>query len=117
MYYVAKRFGRTETRLQEFSKEPEAVSFIMEKLQEDKLYKLDAVYCLYEGADIVQEYSQSDVVAPAESSGAESDTAASGKGSDKSFRPSPFSTTPRIGPQTWIVGDDKDQKDDDEKKS
>ena len=108
MYYVAQRFGSTETRIKDFSNEPEALRFIMEKLQEDKLYKLNAVYCLYEGMDLIGEYSQDDLVqAPTDE-----ESSASQKGSEKSFRPTPFNTTPRLGPQSWIVGgdDDKDDK-------
>lgn len=115
MYFVAKRFGRgPETRLQEFSKEPDAIVFIMEKLREDKHFNLNAIYCLYEGADLLREFSQTDLPTELPTAIAESDSSASQKGSEKSFRPTPFSTTPRLGPQSWISDDKKDE---DEKKS
>lgn len=117
MFVVAKRFGRIETRLKEFSKQPEAESFIMEKLREDIQFKLMATYCLYEGADILREYTQMDVATPTNTNPSEdsSDTPSSqGKGSGKSFAPTPFSTTPRLGPQSWIK-DDEDKDKDEEK--
>lgn len=112
MFIITKRYGRNETRISDFRTEQEAVAFIMEKLKEDKHFKLMATYCLYEGADLLKEYTQTDI--PVSASDAAEDTAASGKGSGKSFAPSPFSTTPRLGPQTWIKEDSKDK--DDEKK-
>ena len=110
MYHVAQRFGSTETRIEQFNKESEAILFIMQKLQEAKLYKLNAVYCLYEGMDLVREYSQEDLV----ENPVEEESSSSQKGSEKSFRPTPFSTTPKLGPQSWIRGDD-DNKDEEDK--
>lgn len=102
MFLVTKRFGRNENRLQSFKNEPEAEAFIFEKLREDKQFKVIATYCLYEGADLIREYSQSDI--PASSSAASaSDQSAGGHGRASSFNPNPFNTAPKPAgmPQGW----------------
>lgn len=115
MFVVKKRFGRAESRLSEFAKEQDAINFIMEKLKEDARFKSMAVYCLYEGADLLREYSQSDIPQEASESDADAGSGAQQKGSGQSFRPTPFNTTPRLGPQTWIKEDKKDEDEDDKK--
>lgn len=112
MFVVTKRFGRIETRVNEFKQYNEAERFILEKLREDIQFKLMATYCLYEGADILREFTQADAEADTES-GASSDSSGSegGKGTGKSFAPTPFSTSPRLGPHTWIKDDNKDEED------
>jgi hypothetical protein len=115
MFIVAKKYGRTETRLKDFRKEEEAVSFIMEKLNEDIQFKIMATYCLYEGSDLLREYTQSDALTTS-SAKEESESQAQGKGSGQSFRPTPFGTTPRIGPQSFVKNDEGKDGDDEENK-
>lgn len=113
MFIVTKRYGRSETRVSDFSKEQDAVHAIMEKLQEDRHYKLMATYCLYEGADLLREYTQDDTPAIV-SDKSESDASSAAKqGSGKTFAPTPFNTTPRLGPQTWIKDDSTGEDDKD----
>ena len=115
MFIVTKRFGRTETRLPEtFKTEAEAVHFIHQKLQDDFQYKILAQYGLYDGADLMREYSQKDLTANNADVSTGSGESAGGKGSSQSFRPSPFSTTLRMGPQSYLKDDDvakEDKKD------
>lgn len=104
MFSVAKRFGRSESRLDNFNKQADAEKFIQEKLQEDIRFKVNATYALYEGADLLREYTQDDVVsAPADTS-----SSAQGAGSRSSFTPTPFNTAPRPGgvPHNWVKDDD-----------
>ncbi len=113
MFIITKRFGRNETRVADFRTEQDAINVIMEKLKEDRHFKLMATYCLYEGADLLKEYTQQDIPASVDDQSS-SDAAGSQKGSGKSFAPTPFSTTPRLGPQTWIKDDtNEDDKDKD----
>ncbi|MDA8561906.1 hypothetical protein N9L02_02195 [Gammaproteobacteria bacterium] len=110
MFVVMKKFGRNETRVANYSKEQEAISAILEKLKEDKSYKLDATYCLYEGADLLKEYNQKDIPVSASDS-AENNSEASKKGSSQSFSPTPLNMTPSLGPRSSIkdVDDKKDE--------
>lgn len=114
MFVVMKRFGRgPEARVKEFAKETDAVAFILEKLREDQQFKMNTVYGLYEGADLVRELTENDLPKTASAPGADSESgSASQKGSGQSFRPSPFNTAPRLGPQTGL----KDTSRDDENK-
>jgi hypothetical protein len=115
MFVVTKRFGRAETRLRDFSKEADAKKFIQEQLQDDIRFKLTATYGLYEGADLLQEYTQQDAIKQ-ESTGDSSSGGSEGQGagSRSSFSPTPFNTTPRPGgmPPNWIKDEDenKDKK-------
>jgi hypothetical protein len=114
MFVVTKRFGRAETRVKEFTQELAAESFILEKLREDRSFKLMATYCLYEGADLLKEYTQDNIpvdTASDESAAADA-SSASQKGSGQSFRPTPFNTSPRIGPQSWISKDEDNKEKD-----
>ncbi len=109
MYSVTKRFGRTETRIKDFPKEADAMIFIKEKLLEDIRFKIMASYCLYEGADLLREFTQQEV-----ETGETGDSSGSGsqqRGTGQSFAPTPFATTPRIGPQSFV----RDNKEDDKK--
>lgn len=114
MFIVTKRYGRSETRVSDFSKEQDAINFIMEKLQEDKHFKLTATYGLYEGADLLREYTQNDIPASeGEGSSGSDASSVSKQGSSKTFAPTPFNTTPRLGPQTWIKDDTSNEDDKD----
>jgi hypothetical protein len=115
MFVVTKRYGRTETRVGDFTKEQDAVKFIMEKLQEDRNFKLIATYGLYEGVDLLKEYTQDNLLVSGEDSGTADTTSASKTGSGKSFAPTPFNTAPRLGPQTWIKDTNPDNENDENK--
>lgn len=114
MFVVTKRFGRgAETRVKEFTKEPEAIQFIMEKLKEDQQFKVVAIYGLHEGADLVREFTESDLPPDTTSHQDSDNSSASQRGSGQTFNPSPFNTTPRIGPQTGLRDVPKDDEDKD----
>ncbi len=110
MFYVTKKFGRSENRLKDFAQEKEARDFIFEKLKEDRQFKVTATYCLYEGMDMLQEFSVVDI--PEEQSGSEEESeSGQKKGSTQSFRPTPFGTTPTVGPKSYIRDDEDKDKD------
>lgn len=113
MFVVTKRYGRNESRVGDFRAEQDAITVIMEKLKEDRHFKLMATYCLYEGADLLKEYTQDAIPVSASDNSSAADAAGSQKGSGKSFAPTPFNTTPRLGPQTWIKDDNTNEDDKD----
>lgn len=111
MFLVTKRFGRNENRLQSFKNEREAEVFIIEKLREDKQFKVIATYCLYEGADLIREYNQSDI--PTNVTSSSVDQASNGQaGRSSSSSPNPFSTTPKPAgmPQGWGSAKDDEKE-------
>jgi hypothetical protein len=119
MFFVTKCFipSRREIREKDFSRQEEAEKFIQEKLQEDIIYKVAATYglyegILYEGADLIEEFTQKDVISagPVFSRTSDSSQAA---GTGETFNPSPFTTTARPdGPQNW-----KKEREEDKPKS
>jgi len=111
MYSVTKRFGRTETRIKDFPKEADAMIFIKEKLLEDIRFKIMASYCLYEGADLLKEFTQQEVQSEETGDSSDGGGASQQRGTGQSFSPTPFATAPRIGPQSYV----KDHKDDEKK--
>src|SRR3990167_7555874 len=93
MYRVTKRFARgAEAQIAEFRQEEEAKIFVHEKLQEDANFKINAVYCLYEGSDLHQEFTQNDLEATISSS---SDTTTQQSSRGQRFSPTPMNTAPR----------------------
>lgn len=111
MFVVTKRFGRAESRLSDFTKEKDAIDFIFAQLADDKRMVITATYGLYEGADLLREYSQENLPTTASEADA-ADATSADKSSGKRFAPTPFSTTPRLGPQTWVKDDGKNDEDD-----
>src|SRR6476620_5288771 len=111
MFVVTKRYGRSETRVGNFRTEQEAIADIMDKLTEDRTFKLAATYGLYEGADMLKEYTQDDIPVTTNEQDI-SDSSGSKKGSSKSFAPTPFNTTPHLGPRSYIKDDEEDDQKD-----
>ena len=113
MYIVKQRSAARpgEQEIMRLLKEPDAVQFIQEKIQQDLLYKMNNIYTLYEGDDFLREFTQDSVIA-IQSTSSEEDTGsqASGKSSTQSFRPTPFNTAPRIGPQSYIRDEENEDK-------
>jgi hypothetical protein len=112
MFVVTKRFGRSETRVGDFSKQADAEKFIQEKLREDIRFKINATYGLYEGADLMQEFKQSDVVEESDSSSGSSSSSSQGAASGSSFAPTPFNSAPRPSgmPHSWVKEEDDKKK-------
>lgn len=118
MFTVVKCFGRSEIREKDFTRLEDAKNFILTKLKEDMTFRINATYRIYEGADMVKEFTQQDAPKASTSSSDSSSDSSSGsgsasKGSRQVFSPTPLSTTPRPPgiPQNW-----KDVTDDDDKK-
>ncbi len=113
MYKVMKKFAARgpESQVGSFKTSKEAQQFIQEKLAEDANIKVNAIYALYEGFDLMEEFDQSKLVQKA-SSDEESQSGGGGKGSGQRFSPSPFNTAPQPKgmPQSWVK-DDEDNKD------
>ncbi len=115
MYVVKKRFGRSETTVQEFLDEKNAEHFIVEKLREDERFKIkDAIYCLYEGADLHREFTQKDIPASTGSAAGAPISGGQGQGQGQVFNPSPLNMklTPGGMQNNWK---DVPKMDDDEK--
>jgi hypothetical protein len=95
-----------------FTKETDALKFIQDKLKEDILFKVNATYCLYEGADLMREFTQDDAAAAPASKDAPTGSSASGAGSRSSFTPTPFNNAPRPPgmPHSWIKDEDDKKK-------
>lgn len=108
MFKVVRRLGRNETVLEQFNKQQDAEKFIFEKLREDTLYKLVSSYLLYEGMDILREYTEKDLPPEVPSS------SGSSQGSRQSFNPTPFNAAPR--PASMPKSGFKEESDDDDTK-
>lgn len=111
-YIVKKKFNPrgTESLAGTFKQLNEAKQFIQKKLEEDFQFKVNAIYCLYEGMDLIEEFDQSKLVKSDE----KAQSGGQQKGSGQSFSPTPFNTAPRPGgmPHSWLKdGDDKKDKD------
>lgn len=113
MFKVAQKFGRSENFLQEFSEESQAIDFIMEKLKQDKHFKVMASYCLYEWSDLIREYTQDDIPEDTQNKNDDEDAnKGAGRGSGQSFNPTPFNTAPRMPgmPHGWVKDEDDNKK-------
>lgn len=113
MYEVKKKFGPgREASLEKFPDLKSAKQFIQEKLAEDHAHKVNAVYCIYEGFDLIEELDQKAFVET--DSGSSSSGSSSQQGTGQSSAPTPFSTRPlpKGMPQSWgsFGTDDKEGK-------
>ena len=109
MYRVTKRYARgPESLVANYKTQAEATQVIQEKLAEDALLKVNATYCIYEGADLVDEFDQSKLVA---STSAKEDTTSQSPGSGQRSSPTPFATAPRPSgmPSSWGRSDSKSE--------
>jgi hypothetical protein len=114
MYKVTKKYGRgPETQVGSYKTIQEAKTVIQEKLGEDSNLGIKAIYCLYEGIDLIEEWDQSKLI-KSEEEAEGSSTGGQQRGSGQSFSPSPFNTSPmpRGLPRGWNQGgsgEDEDQ--------
>lgn len=118
MYKVTKKFSYSgpETFIGNYKTLNEAKKFIQDKLLEDSTFKVNSIYLLYEGMDLIEELDQSKLEITSKPNDEESQgSGGAGKGSSQQFNPSPFSMTPRPKgmPQSWVKEEDK--KDEDKK--
>jgi len=110
LYRVSAQYGRGgETFIAEFSMREDASHFIGMKRERDHQMKVQVIYKLYEGMDVLDTFNDEDggtgrVAAPASGS-------ATAAGTGERFSPSPFNTAPRpVGmPQNWKPAE-KDEK-------
>lgn len=114
IYRVTKKYGTgADILVTQFNNINDAKKHIQEKLIEDARYKLKVTYRLWEGMDMLEEFTEAQVT----ESASDSDSGAgSGAGQRSGFQPTPFNMAPRPPgmPHSWIKDDD-DQKDDDKK--
>jgi hypothetical protein len=117
LYKVAKQFARgAETSVADFNNMNEAKQYIYEKLAEDARMKLKVTYRIYEGMDLVEEFTESQLPQSASSSESSSGSSSAGSGQRSGFQPTPFNTSPRPSgmPPNWVK-DDVNKEDDTEK--
>ncbi len=116
LYKVAKQFARgPEVSVAQFNNMNEAKQFIFEKLAEDVRMKLKVTYRIYEGMDLVEEFTESQLPKSVTDSGSSSGSGA-GSGQRSGFQPTPFNNSPRPPgmPPNWVK-DDVNKEDDTEK--
>ncbi|MEO9204121.1 MAG: hypothetical protein ABI296_00220 [Gammaproteobacteria bacterium] len=114
LYRVTKQYGRgTETPVAEFNDLEEAKLFINGKLLEDERVKVKATYRLFEGMDLVNEFSES-WLKSSSSDDEGSASGATGAGRSSGFQPTPFNTAPRPTglPHNWVKDEDGKKEDD-----
>ncbi len=109
LYKVTKQYARgSDAPVAEFNELNDAKLFIEAKLQADARLKVKITYRLFEGIELLQEFTESSQ--PASSGGA-----GQGQGAQQSssFQPTPFKTAPRPGgmPQSWIKDSGKKEED------
>lgn len=114
IYRVTKRYGRgAETTVGSFKSIPEAKAFIQNAIEDDINHKLQVVYSIYEGADLLEEIDSAKVTISSTNSQQE-DTSSQSKGAGQRFSPSPLNTTPQprgIPRSAWKdAEEDKDKK-------
>jgi hypothetical protein len=113
MYKITKKFERgPEMQIGVYKTMTEAKKIIQQKLAEDVAQKVKAVYCLYEGMDLMEEFDISKLEAPEPSEEQESQGA--GQGAGQRFSPTPLNMTPQPKglPRSWV----KDEENKDGKK-
>ncbi len=106
LFRVTKRYTRgTDMLIAEFNDTNDAKMFIKAKLAEDARMKVKVTYCIFEGMDLLEEFSESDQQDSGSSSGS------AGSGQRSSFQPTPFNASPRPPgmPHNWLK-DEEDEK-------
>ncbi|OAI50022.1 hypothetical protein AYO45_00130 [Gammaproteobacteria bacterium SCGC AG-212-F23] len=114
MYFKVTKIypGRnTETPMQDFAKEKDAIAFIQKSLAEDNHFSVTATYKLYEFSDHIRTFSQADLEQKEGSSSSSSGSSSGRPGTSQTFSPTPFNTAPRPTgmPHSWVK-DDEDKK-------
>lgn len=106
-YKVTKKYTRGPAiDVALFVDAADAKLFIAVKLREDARVKVNVVYQLLEGGEVVEEFSQD------ESSQSGSSQGSPQRSSSQSFNPTPFNSAPRPPgvPHNWVSDDDKSKK-------
>jgi hypothetical protein len=114
MYRVTKKYTRgSETPADEFADVASAKIYISDKLAEDALLKLDIVYRIYEGMDMVAEFNQDSAPAVVASESESESQSGQGQAQSSSFQPTPFNMAPRPTgmPQNWVKDLDNNSED------
>lgn len=105
LYRVTKQYTRgPDVAAAQFADLNDAKIFIQTKLREDAKFKVNVVYRLFEGFELLEEFDQNSAAGGSDDS--------SGRGSQQSYRPTPLNTAPRPTgmPQNWWK-DEEDDKD------
>ncbi len=109
LYKVTKQYARgTDVPVAEFNDINDAKIFVFARLAEDAKLKVKVTYRLFEGIEMLEEFSES----PASASGGVSQTSGSSAGQKSSFQPTPFNAAPRPPgmPHNWIKDDEEKSK-------
>lgn len=112
IYRVTKKFEPrgAETHVGNYKDLMTARAEIKKRLQADASLTIRAIYCIYEGFDIVEELDQSTLEKPQQTS---SNTDESSAGMGGRFSPTPLPTAPRpsgMPPSSWKREDDQKDK-------
>lgn len=114
LYRVTKQYGRGgESPVAQFDNMKDAKALIQEKLLEDERFRVKATYRLWEGMDLLREFTEADIERSSSGRDSESDGGAGGAGQRSRFQPTPFNATPRPSgsPPNWIKDEDEEDKD------
>jgi hypothetical protein len=110
MFRVTQKIGRSEIDLQQrFTKQVEAENFIKQKIAEVPSYSVKPSYCLYEGEDFIQEFTQNSVT---DATSTTQNQSSSSQGKGQTFSPTPFNMAPRPGgvPHNWVKDEEEGKK-------
>ena len=108
LYKVTKQYARgTDAPMAEFNDINDAKIFIFARLAEDAKLKVKVTYRLFEGVEMLEEFSESQ----ASVSGV-SQASGSSAGQKSNFQPTPFNAAPRPAgmPHSWIKDDEEKSK-------
>jgi len=105
LYKVSKLYSRgTDIYIAEFQETNDAKMFIDVKLAEDSRLKVKVTYRLYEGLELLEEFTES----TGQSGAAGASSAGASQTQRTSFQPTPFNTSPRPPglPHAWLKDED-----------
>ncbi|HSW70337.1 MAG TPA: hypothetical protein VLI69_09345 [Gammaproteobacteria bacterium] len=112
LYKVTKQYARgsNEILIAEFMDASDAKIFIQGKLLEDARVKIKVTYRILEGMDVLEEFTEADII----SSGGSGGSSGAGAGSQQrsNFQPTPLNMSPRPpgSPPNWLKDDEADDK-------
>ncbi|EKD54246.1 MAG: hypothetical protein ACD_60C00105G0004 [uncultured bacterium] len=103
LYKITKQYARgTDIPVAEFNDMNDAKLFVSAKQEEDAKLRVKVTYRLFEGLDLLQEFTESAGSTSISSSGG-------GVQQKSSFQPTPFNNAPRPAgmPHSWVKDDEK----------
>ncbi len=109
LFKVTKQYSRgSDIPVAEFNDINDAKSFIEAKIDYDVRVKVKVTYRLFEGMELLDEFSTDQA-----SSGGSQSSSGAGTGQTTRFQPTPFNATPRPQglPPNWLKDDDNSKED------